>query len=127
MTSETSYLLLQSIDDISSFEFENALVDSLRNHLNGAPFFQLDNLSDGISIGYARQFIKEANHLVIICDEMNTDKLGALLPILNLCVKRKNTKIFAFGESPLLKPFMKMMNGKQHDSIESLIESLPFA
>ena len=124
MSDETSFLLLQSIEEATLFDFENKLLSQVRAALPESPYFHIDNLSDGITVNYAKQFITEADHLLIICDEVSKKQLGALLPILNVCVKRKNTQLLVLGDSPLLKPFLKMMRGEYFENLESLLLAL---
>ena len=120
MTGETSFLLLQSLNETADFDFENDLLISMRESLPDAQYFCMDNLSDGITVGYAKTFIDQADILLIICDEMKNKKLGSLLPILNLCVKRKATRLIAVGKCEVINPFIKMMKGTHASNLDEL-------
>jgi hypothetical protein len=100
------------------------LMGVVANELNQAPYFVMDNLSDAVTLSYARQFIEKSKELIIICEEMKSDSLGSLLPILNQCVKRADTKLMCVGESKFLTPFIKMMKGGIFETEHELIVGL---
>lgn len=124
MKGNTFYLLLQSTTTPESFDFKNPLMEFVANKLKNAPYFAIDNYSDSTTISYARQFIEKSEELVIICDEIKSDSLGSLLPILNQCVKRSQTKLLCIGESRFLGPFIKKMNGRVFETAQSLMIEL---
>lgn len=124
MSEKQAYLLLQSIGEIKDFDFNSPLANVFNNELKEKDYFILDNSSDLTSMDYAKQFIDRSELLIVICDEIVVDSLGSLLPILNKCVKRKNTKLFCVGESKLLSPFIKMMKGEVFLGGETLIQKI---
>ena len=124
MNGNRSYLLLQSIEKVEEFDFGNPLLVWFHSALKHHPHFIIDNLSDAVTLSYAKQFIDQADELMIICDETNSESLGSLLPVLNQCVKKKNTSLMCIGQSRRLAPFVKMMKGRVFESRSDLINHL---
>ncbi|MFY0602246.1 MAG: hypothetical protein JXR03_21400 [Cyclobacteriaceae bacterium] len=124
MSRNHAYLLLQSVEKPDDFDFQNPLLEFFNTALKGKDHFILDNLSDGVSVAYAKKLIDQSESLIIICDEIKSETLGSLLPILNQCVKRPDTELLCSRNSKPLTPFIKMMKGRVFDSVEEISSHL---
>lgn len=120
-TSIRTIILLQFIVTSSDYDFRSpALVLLEKVKKSDDTLFTLDNLSESVTLHYAKSLIDGPEEIILVCDLSAGGSLGPFQGLLNHCLRKKNVRLISIGESEPLKPFIHHMKGKVVSYVDDL-------
>jgi len=126
MTNIRRYLLLQSIENSNNYAFVSNLEILLKEKIRAEHLLVIDNYSDSTSMGYARQFLKDAQHTIIIINAQNLTNHKNFTSILNQFIRNPKKNILCVTNAVEVEPILKMLKAEIFKNETALMNKLNY-